>query len=89
LPVEIRFFLKGTGFTSSTFPIQPDFSQNQPAASTLNTGSPRALLGRGKKDLPRQPPLGNGTISGTVQVIGSANERGPLLAMFKTEALSF
>ena len=31
------------GFTSSTFPIQPDFSQNQPAAITLNTGSPRTL----------------------------------------------
>jgi hypothetical protein len=32
------FFLKSTGFTSSTFPIQPDFPQNQPAAITLNTG---------------------------------------------------
>jgi hypothetical protein len=31
------FFLS-TGFTSSTFPIQPDFSQNQPAAITLNIG---------------------------------------------------
>jgi hypothetical protein len=38
------FFVKSTGFTSSTFPIQPDFSQNQPAAITLNTGSPRTLL---------------------------------------------
>jgi hypothetical protein len=38
------FFLKGTGFTSSTFPIQPDLSQNQPAAITLNTGSPRTLI---------------------------------------------
>ena len=29
LPVEIRFcFFESTGFTSSTFPIQPDFSQN-------------------------------------------------------------
>jgi hypothetical protein len=26
LPVEIRFFFKSTGFTSSTFPIQPNFS---------------------------------------------------------------
>jgi hypothetical protein len=43
LPVEIRFFYKGTGFTSSTFPIQPDFSQNQPAAITLNTDSPQTL----------------------------------------------
>jgi hypothetical protein len=34
---------KITGFTSSTFPIQLDFSQNQPAAITLNTGSPRTL----------------------------------------------
>jgi hypothetical protein len=34
---------KNTGFTSSIFPIQPDFSQNQPAAITLNTGSPRTL----------------------------------------------
>jgi hypothetical protein len=25
------------------FPIQPDFSQNQPAAITLNTGSPTTL----------------------------------------------
>ena len=37
------FFLKSTNFTSSTFPIQPDFSQNQPATITLNTGSPRTL----------------------------------------------
>ena len=37
-------FFKSTGFTSSTFPIQPDFSQNQPAANTLNTGSPRTLI---------------------------------------------
>jgi hypothetical protein len=34
-------FFKSTGFTSSTFPIQPDFSQNKPAAITLNAGSPR------------------------------------------------
>jgi hypothetical protein len=38
------FFSKSTGFTSSIFPFQPDFSQNQPAAITLNTGSPRTLL---------------------------------------------
>jgi hypothetical protein len=37
-------FFKSTGFTSSTFPIQPDFSQNQPAAITLNTGSPKTLI---------------------------------------------
>jgi hypothetical protein len=36
-------FLKSTGFTSSTFPIQPDFSQNQPATITLYTGSTRTL----------------------------------------------
>jgi hypothetical protein len=44
LPVEIRFVFvfKNTGFTSSTFPIQPDFSQDQPA--THNTGSPRTTL---------------------------------------------
>jgi hypothetical protein len=41
-------FLKSTGSTSSTFPIQPDFSQNQPAAITLNTGSP-GTLGEGAK----------------------------------------
>ena len=35
---------KSTGFTSSTFPIQLDFSQNQLATITLNTGSPRTLL---------------------------------------------
>jgi hypothetical protein len=43
LLVEIRFFLKSTGFTSSTFPTQLDFSQNQLAAITLNTGSPWTL----------------------------------------------
>jgi hypothetical protein len=32
------FSLKAPVSTSSTFPIQPDFSQNQPAAITLNTG---------------------------------------------------
>ena len=37
------FFIKSAYTTSSTFPIQPDFSQNQPAAITLNTGSPRTL----------------------------------------------
>jgi hypothetical protein len=37
------FLFKNTGFTSSTFPIQPDFSQNQPVTITLNTGAPRAL----------------------------------------------
>jgi hypothetical protein len=31
------------GFTSSTFPFQPDFSQNQVPAITLNTGSSRTL----------------------------------------------
>ena len=38
LSVEIHSFFKSIGFTSSTFPIQPDFSQNQPAAITLNAG---------------------------------------------------
>jgi hypothetical protein len=38
------FFSKSTGFASSTFPIQPDFSKNQPAAMTVNAGSPRTLL---------------------------------------------
>ena len=37
------FFQKNTGFTSSTSPSQPDFSQNQPVAITLNTVSPRTL----------------------------------------------
>ena len=32
------FFFKSTGFTSSTFPIQPNSPQNQPVAITLNTG---------------------------------------------------
>jgi len=40
------FLNRSTSFTSSTFPIQPDFSQNQPAAITLNTGSPQTLIGR-------------------------------------------
>ena len=43
-------FFKSTGFTSSTFPLQPDFSQNQPAAITLNTGSPRTLIKGYQKD---------------------------------------
>jgi hypothetical protein len=39
------FVFKKHRFTSSTFPIQPDFPQNQPAAITLlNTGPPRTLL---------------------------------------------
>ena len=41
---SVYFIFKSTGFTSSTFPIQSDFSQNQPAAITLNTGYPRTLL---------------------------------------------
>ena len=31
MPIETHSYLKSTGFTSSTFPIQPDFSQNPPA----------------------------------------------------------
>jgi hypothetical protein len=31
------FFFKITGFTSSTFPIQPDFSQNLPAGYMLTS----------------------------------------------------
>ena len=43
-PIFFKYIkIKSTGFTSSTFPIQPDFSQNQPAAITLNTGSPPTL----------------------------------------------
>jgi hypothetical protein len=41
------FIFKSTGFKSSTFPIQPDFPQNQPAAITLDTGSPRSLMATG------------------------------------------
>jgi hypothetical protein len=40
------FFFQSTGFTSSTIPIQLDFSQNQTAAITLNTGSPQTLICR-------------------------------------------
>jgi hypothetical protein len=43
-------FFKSAGFTSSTISIQPDFSQNQPAAITLNTGSPWTLLKFGSKN---------------------------------------
>ena len=40
----ILFYLfKNIGFTSSTFPIQPNFLQNQPAAIPLKTGSLRTL----------------------------------------------
>ena len=38
--LKSAFFFKSTNFHSSTFPIQPDFSQNQPAAITMNTGCP-------------------------------------------------
>jgi hypothetical protein len=38
-------FKKNTGFTSSTFPIQQNFLQNQPAAITLYTGSPQTMAG--------------------------------------------
>ena len=38
------FLFENTSFTSSIFPIPPDFSQNQPAAITPNTGSPRTLI---------------------------------------------
>jgi len=38
------FLFKITGFTSSTFPIQPDFVQNQLAAITLNTSAPGHCL---------------------------------------------
>ena len=48
LHVEIcfvfNFNFRSLNFTSSIFPIQPNFSQNQPAAITLNTSSPRTLL---------------------------------------------
>ena len=37
-------FFKSTGFTSFTFPMQPEFSQNQPATITLNTGFPWTLV---------------------------------------------
>jgi hypothetical protein len=37
-------FFKSVGFTSSTFQIHSDFSQNQPTTITLNTGSPWTLL---------------------------------------------
>jgi hypothetical protein len=57
---------KSTGFTSSTFPIQPDSSQNQPAAITLNTGSPRTLSNNeglltpaGGRASRRPPPAGS------------------------------
>jgi hypothetical protein len=42
---SVFFLSKNTGFTSSTFPNQLDFSRNQPAAITLNTGSPQTLHG--------------------------------------------
>jgi hypothetical protein len=42
--LKSNFFSKSTSFTSSTFPSQPDFSQIQPAAITLNTGSRRTLV---------------------------------------------
>jgi hypothetical protein len=43
---SVLFLKARTGFTSSTFPIQLDISQNQLAAITLNTGSPRTLSRR-------------------------------------------
>jgi hypothetical protein len=41
---------KSTDFTSSTFLVQPDFSQNQPAAITQNTGSPQTSFGKEKEE---------------------------------------
>jgi hypothetical protein len=38
------FLIKSTGFTSSTFPTQPDFSQNQPDVITLNICSSLTLI---------------------------------------------
>jgi hypothetical protein len=38
---RLKSIFLSTGFTSSTFPIQPKYSQYQPTAITLNTGSPR------------------------------------------------
>ena len=46
-------FFKSTSFTSSTFPIQQDFSQNQPVAIILDIDSPRTLSEREQKDLPK------------------------------------
>jgi hypothetical protein len=40
---SIFIYNKCTSFTPSTFPIQPDFSQNQRAAITPNAGSSRTL----------------------------------------------
>ena len=40
---NLFFCFETTTFASSNFPIQPDFSQNQLYAITLNTGSPRTL----------------------------------------------
>jgi hypothetical protein len=51
------FVFKSTGFTSSTFPIQPNFSQNQLAAITLNTSCPRTLVLSSPSFLPICIPL--------------------------------
>jgi hypothetical protein len=40
---SVKFFYQKRRFHISTFPIQPDFSQNQPAAITLDTRSPRTV----------------------------------------------
>ena len=40
----VFIYFKSTGFTSSTFPLQPNFLQNQLAAITLNTSSPQTLI---------------------------------------------
>jgi hypothetical protein len=51
----VFFFLeKNIGITSSTFLIKLDFSQNQLAANTLNSGSPRTLL-RATSHLSQEP----------------------------------
>jgi hypothetical protein len=49
--LKFVLFLKSTGFASSTFPIETDFSQNQPAAITLNTGTPRTLIRQPSREI--------------------------------------
>ena len=67
------FFPKSTGFTSSTFPIQPDFSQNQPAAITLNTGSPRTLV-----RMPADRPFRNARRSRARKLHGAGHDADSL-----------
>ena len=69
--IKIKIWI--TNFTSSTFPIQPDFSQHQPVTITLTTGSPRTLEWGPLHTRDREPV----TTSTSSTLIGGNGRAGP------------